>query len=305
MNETFKKAIELAKKGYGRKSIAKELNISDHVARAASFYVKSLTDADLIDDDLKVDSIFGDFQDGFDESLPAMKIQGTNILFLSDTHFPRHSKEALLKALRYGINNQVDTIYLNGDIMDCDRISRYKTGRTVPSIFEEIETTKKFLTKLRELFPNANIYYKEGNHEKRYVDYIENNAPELAEIMLTLVERLDLDNLGIIHVAENQIATVNSLHVVHGHEYKSMFGGGIYHARSTRIKAGTNVLLAHFHRTQTDIDRKLNGEYIGAWATGCLCKLDPKYAGRSKWNHGFARVEVYKNTFEVHNEIIL
>jgi hypothetical protein len=170
---------------------------------------------------------------------------------------------------------------------------------------DEIKITKEFLVKVRELFPQASIYYKEGNHEKRFVDYMVNNAPEMSDITLSLSEKLDLENLGIIHVEENQIAKVSHLHIVHGHEYKSMFGGGIYHARSTRLKAGTNVVLGHFHRTQTDIDRKLNDEYVGAWATGCLCKLDPKYAGKSKWNHGFARVEVFQDSFKVHNEIIL
>jgi predicted phosphodiesterase len=306
MNKQFESAINLAKQGYGRTKIAEELGIPEHDARAAVTYVRFSNDGELgLDEVFDVDTTFADFEDGFDEAVAPIQIDGDNILVLSDIHFPRHHRDALLYSLRYGINHKVNAVYLNGDIMDCERISRFQNGKHVPTMSEEVKITKEFLVKVRGLFPQASIYYKEGNHEKRFVDYMVNNAPEMADITLSLSEKLDLANLGIIHVEENQIATVSHLHIVHGHEYKSMFGGGIYHARSTRLKAGTNVVLGHFHRTQTDIDRKLNDEYVGAWATGCLCKLDPKYAGKSKWNHGFARVEVYQDTFKVHNEIIL
>ena len=42
-----------------------------------------------------------------------------NILLLSDIHLPYHDINALTIALEYGKKHNVNTIYLNGDIMDC------------------------------------------------------------------------------------------------------------------------------------------------------------------------------------------
>lgn len=308
MNEKFNEAIDLAKQGLGRGRIAEQLGISEQFARAAITYLKAANEEDGLEfpTDLKVDTVFADMEDGQDEAPDNLKINGDNILVLSDIHFPLHDKKSLLSALRVGINVGVNVVYLNGDIMDCERISRFDTRKGSKSITTELSITKEFLQKCRELFPKAEIYYKEGNHEKRFVDYMVRNAVEMSDLVgMSLAEQLELANLGIHHVEENQVAEAGDLFIVHGHEYKSMFGGGIYHARSTRLKAGTNVLLGHFHRTQTDIDRKLNDEWIGAWATGCLCKLDPKYVGKSKWNHGYALVEVSESSFKVSNEIIL
>ena len=41
-----------------------------------------------------------------------------NILFLSDIHLPYHDIKALTIALDYGKQHKINTIYLNGDIMD-------------------------------------------------------------------------------------------------------------------------------------------------------------------------------------------
>jgi len=46
-----------------------------------------------------------------------------NILFLSDIHLPYHDMNALTLALNYGKEKDVNTIYLNGDIIDCYKAS--------------------------------------------------------------------------------------------------------------------------------------------------------------------------------------
>ncbi len=306
--KTFEKAVELAREGKGRILITKELGCSDETARAALVYKSIYTENDDLDlsPEVELEAAFSDFSDGDDESQPLVELEGKNVLILSDIHFPKHDKKSVMFALGYGIREKVDTVYLNGDIIDADKVSRYVSKGKVRSLDEEIRITKDFISKVRQLFPRSEIYFKEGNHEKRIYDYLLNNAPDLVDVVdVSLSKLLGLDDHGVHHVKENQISTIGKLFIVHGHEYKTMFGGGIYHARNTRIKSGENVLLGHFHRTQTDIDRKISEHYIGGWATGCLCKLDPGYIGKSKWNHGFALVLRDGDKFEVRNEIIL
>ncbi len=47
-----------------------------------------------------------------------LPINHNNILLLSDIHVPYHNIQALTLALKYGLENDVNTILLNGDIID-------------------------------------------------------------------------------------------------------------------------------------------------------------------------------------------
>jgi hypothetical protein len=40
------------------------------------------------------------------------------VLIISDIHLPYHDDKALFAALEYGLKEQVDTIYINGDLLD-------------------------------------------------------------------------------------------------------------------------------------------------------------------------------------------
>ena len=104
-----------------------------------------------------------------------------NILILSDIHFPYQDNEALILALNYGIENKVNTIYLNGDILDFYQCSRFTKDRRLRDMAGELEMGRNFLKMLQETF-NCPIYYKIGNHEKRYEDYLMIKAPELLGI---------------------------------------------------------------------------------------------------------------------------
>ena len=52
-----------------------------------------------------------------------------NILILSDIHFPYQDNKALELALNYGLENNVNDIYLNGDIGDFYQCSRFTKDR--------------------------------------------------------------------------------------------------------------------------------------------------------------------------------
>jgi predicted phosphodiesterase len=305
-NQDLIKAIALAKQGKGRIAIAKELGVNQSIARMAVMKAK-IEEFDAMDgmiqkEDFYISTWFAGFEDGIDDSIAPLEIEAKQVLIMGDIHFPRHDLKALLAAIDHGVKIGADVIYLNGDIMDGEKIARFSPSIVAETFKKEIQITREFLSRLREVFPKAQIFYKEGNHEKRFIDYILKNADELFDLVgMSLKDQLGLDGLGIVHVPENQIVKFGKLFVAHGHEYKSQFAGGIYHARNTRIKAGVPIAINHFHRTQSDIDRKLDGSTIAGFGIGCLCKLNPAWAGITKWNHGFADVEMSGENFHLNN----
>ncbi len=90
-----------------------------------------------------------------DFTLPS---DANNILVLSDVHFPYHDEEALGSAIQYGIQEQVNTVLLNGDILDFYQLSRFDKDPSKPKMKTELEQGRWFMKALRTAFPKARIY---------------------------------------------------------------------------------------------------------------------------------------------------
>jgi predicted phosphodiesterase len=225
------------------------------------------------------------------------------ILYMSDVHVPFHTIEALTVAIKYGIDRGANCIYLNGDIADCYSISRFEKEKRLRNLNNEIEMTREFLGILRAKFPNAQIYYKMGNHEMRWNLMIRSNAKEfegVADFEFSSVFRFD--NYGIIEVGEKDIAIAGDLSIIHGHEMYG--GGGINPARSLFLKAMKSAIMGHVHRTSEYSGKTLGDKFITCWSTGCLSQLRPKYNPLSQYNHGFAFIETDRDNFYVQNKRI-
>jgi hypothetical protein len=87
-----------------------------------------------------------------------------NILVIGDLHIPYHNDEAIFAALEYGAEHNVDTIIINGDLLDFALISRHEKDLRKRSVGYEIAAAKIFLEGLRNMFPKALIINKNGNH---------------------------------------------------------------------------------------------------------------------------------------------
>ncbi len=149
----------------------------------------------------------------------------TRILVLSDIHIPYHSDEALIAAIEYGLEKDVNCIYLNGDTMDMYQLSRHEKNPMNRSFSYELDATRAFLKALRETFPNAHIVYKIGNHDARYEKYIMQNAPHLLGVdALKLNELLGFTELRIQEVKSMQWAYAGKLPILHGHELPTKSG---------------------------------------------------------------------------------
>lgn len=234
---------------------------------------------------------------------------------ISDAHWPFHDLRkdsdgnfygsyltAIEKLSDYGI----DTLVLNGDMMDLFHLSKHEKLEAKRNWKWELDVSRAMLKHLREFFGDkVRIVYREGNHEERFKRYIADKAKEL-EDAVNLTEMLGLDALRIEWVSDRAKMTAGGLYIDHGHEY---FGGGglVNPARNFFLKTFDNILVGHVHKkSEAIIRRPLDGSYMQAHSIGCLCDLNPRYAPRNQWTHGFALVELDKHgEFTLHNRIIM
>ena len=233
---------------------------------------------------------------------------------ISDAHWPFHDLRrepdgsysgAYLTAIEWLRNCGVDTVLLNGDMMDCYNLSSHEKVENNRSWKWELDAARTMVKHLRQFFGDkVRIVYREGNHEERLKRYLAQKAKEL-EGTIVLEELLGLNEQGIEWVEERAKVKAGKLWIDHGHEWFG--GGGVNPARNYRMKAVDNVMVGHVHKTSTDLFRRpLDGTFIAGWSVGCLCDLNPRYAPRNNWNHGVALVELEaQGNFTVHNKVIL
>ncbi len=110
-----------------------------------------------------------DFEDGLTSDLKWFEAPHQKMLVLSDIHFPYHDKQALMVALRTGKQENVDSILLNGDILDFYQLSKFTKDYRKPSVKAELDIFRYFIDQLKQRFPDAAIYYKLGKDSCRVV----------------------------------------------------------------------------------------------------------------------------------------
>ncbi len=217
------------------------------------------------------------------------------VLILGDIHFPFQNDEALHAALEFGNEKDIDCVYLNGDIMDAYQLSRHEKDPRRRSFSYELDCTRTFLTSLREMFPNALIYYKIGNHDARYEKFIIQAAPHLLDIeAVQLSELLKFKELNIQEVKSMQWAYIGKLPILHGHELP-VKSGGVNPARTVQLKLNKQGVVNHFHRETRANGKHFDDNVYTTYSLGCLCDLFPNYMPINEWGHGFGYVEVEPN----------
>ena len=236
------------------------------------------------------------------EWLPYILPVKRKYLVLSDSHIPYHSIEALTAAIEKGIQKNVDAILLNGDTIDFHQISRYQSDPGKRSFSEEIDITKQFLDSLKKAI-DVPFYFKIGNHEERYENFLLSKAPELfGTSEFRLENLLQFGQRGIELIEEKRIIKAGGLNILHGHEFGRSVFSPVNPARGYYMRSKANTLCGHNHQTSEHTEPDLNGNIVTSWSTGCLCELHPQYMPINRWNHGFAIVDVEdEKNFNVDN----
>ena len=226
------------------------------------------------------------------------------VLILSDIHIPYHDVEAIKIALNEGKQQGIDTIYLNGDILDFFMLSFHeKNPKNRPSLRNEIDMAREFFAYLRQEFPNVTIYFKPGNHEYRLERYLYLKAPELLDCEEFKLEiLLGLAEFRIIYISKRIKTYFGHLLVEHGDRMKG--NGGVNPARSLYMRYKRHVLAGHFHRKSEHVEKIYDGTLVTTFSTGCLCELEPEYFEVNNHCLGFAIVEMSGDNFKVRNYLI-
>lgn len=231
-----------------------------------------------------------------------------NILLISDLHIPYHDIDAITIALEYGVKHKINTIVINGDLIDLHKISRFQSDPKKRSIKQEFDATKQFLVALRQIFPNAEIYWIKGNHCSRMEKYLLQKAQEIwDDPYFHLEERLRLNEERIHLVDDKVLVKAGKLNITHGHHiFKGIFTP-VSPARGAWVKAKQNIIVGHLHRSSHHVETDINGETTASWSLGCLCEKFPDYQPLvSNSQHGFAHVIVEPNgDFSVKNYTII
>ena len=238
-------------------------------------------------------------------------IKAKKLAVLSDIHIPYHSLSALNSALDFIQAEKPTAILLNGDTIDFYALSRFQKDPRKRSVAHELQATRDFLDILSQF--GAKIYFKIGNHEERYENYLMRVAPELLGVReFELKHLLGLDARGIDLIAEKRIIKANDLNIVHGHEFGQSIFSPVNIARGLFLRGKVTAMQGHNHSVSEHTESNMNGEITTTWSLGCLCELNPAYLPINKWSHGMAIVELSENgkdfhvrNYRIHNGKIL
>jgi predicted phosphodiesterase len=228
------------------------------------------------------------------------------LLILSDIHVPYHNISSITAAIAYAKKSKPDGLLLNGDTIDCHRLSRFIKDPKKRNFKLELDIFKA-LFDVFEKELKCKIYFKIGNHEERYEHFLYEKANELVGI-----EEFEFENIikararGIEIIGDKRPMKMNDLWGIHGHEYVGGISAPVNPARGLFLKSKTSTFQGHNHQTSEHTEPTLTGKMVTTWSLGCLSELHPAYMPLNKWNHGFGEVNLDENgkDFEFTNKRI-
>lgn len=220
-----------------------------------------------------------------------------NILLISDLHIPYHNIEAITIALDYGKKEKVNTIFINGDLIDNHQISKFEHDPKKRSVKQEFDATREFLKQLRKAFPKAAIYWLKGNHCVRWEKFLLTKVREIwDDDYFFLEERLQLNSVNVKILDDKVLVKAGKLSITHGHHiFKGAFTP-VNPSRGAFLRAKQSLIVGHLHRPSHHPETDLDGKIISCWSTGCLCELRADYSPLvGNTMHGFAHLQIAKD----------
>lgn len=220
-----------------------------------------------------------------------------------DVHIPYQDNEALLTMFDKFEEEQVDAIYINGDLLDFYSLSFHEKDPRKARFKDEIQAGKEFLEYVRDRFSGIPIYYIPGNHENRLERFLRTKAIELLDMdEFRLDVLLQVGATRIEYIPFRTRVSFGNYLIEHGDKIPG--AGGVVPARTALMRLKTNVIINHFHKTSSSSQRVYdveNSSTINGYSLGCMCELEPEYLEINEWNHGFAILYKEENNVSVRN----
>jgi predicted phosphodiesterase len=228
-------------------------------------------------------------------------------LIISDTQVPDTDYRALHAIQKFVKDFKPTHVWFNGDMLNATPVASY----TVPadyhiSLMDEIKELKvllrHFVSETLKVSPEAKFYFLEGNHERRLIKYINNNAPAVIELeidgerVLTFSKILELKKLNIkwINYWDDEEISKDTT-ILHGTIARIKSG---YTAQAYIDKYGKNVVAGHCHRLALVFRTQGNTVRFGM-ETGSLCnrKMKVPYVKSPDWQSGFGIIQKVDETY--------
>jgi hypothetical protein len=216
----------------------------------------------------------------------------SRVLWLSDFQNPFICERSVEMALTYGMKKNVNAVILNGDVFDHFATSRHEKNPKHINWKAERVANETLLKTIREAFPDAVIWFKDGNHEKNLIKYYMLKAVEIFdEEFHNIAEFYKLDGMRIKSITGNDTIRVGNLTAWHGDEFLGT-GGNVNPAKNYFDKVKTDVVVSHIHKTFSYAVTDYYSKLYRAYTLGCLCGLKPKWMPINAWNNGFGYQDV-------------
>ena len=229
--------------------------------------------------------------------------------FISDLQVPFHDPKAIDICFEYLKKESIDTLFINGDLVDFYQLSDFQKDPRVRKFDEEHEAIIEMLAYIRKSFPNITIYYNlDANHEFRYERYMRTKAPEMLGLQLFEIEDiLQLNAFDIKPLKNIDHVKFGHLPIIHG-DTTFRRGSGVSPAKTLYDRVKQSAIASHVHRTsEYTTKNQFDGEIFTCWTTGHLMHSNVEYAKHiDQYNQGFAILEKDKSgDYRVHNKRII
>lgn len=217
-----------------------------------------------------------------------------NLGIITDVHIGLHDKVAMTTAYKYLKQSNIDGLLINGDFFDFYHVSRWAKEYTHFTWRDEKQMCRQELDRIRQLFGDIPIFFKEGNHEERWKSFLMRNAMVLyddPEYNLDVIMEAAANK--ITWIKGNGLIEYNDLNIAHGHEFKSV----MKYFRQPKF----DLAFGHLHKKDSKVVNADRGKKIKVYGIGCLANLKMAYNPHNDNTHGCARVERDSTDYLFHN----
>ncbi len=221
---------------------------------------------------------------------------------LSDVHVPFEDAWLLGGVLGWMGTQVLDGVILNGDILDCEKISRFFSLNPV-AFEDEVVRCASWVDRVevaaRRRNDDVELHWHDGNHEARVERWLADRGPEIAgltdkhgDAKISVPSLLGLRDRGWRYRTYHQtFELVPGLFVEHGDKVSKH---SAYTAKNIQFDKGASVVVGHTHRQGLFCKSDRNGVHR-ALEGGCLCIVNPSYITEksANWQQGFVVIDLF------------
>lgn len=193
------------------------------------------------------------------------------VMHAADIHFPFEHQAALEVFYQLVEHIQPDLIVVGSDAGDFALVSTFARD---PDLDEETSDVldefklhwDRFVERLRKAAPNAFLVWIWGNHERRILRFVNEQAPKFRKRILRDFITIIRAGGAVAYVGYTDYVRVGPLVVHHGTRT------GIYAAKNALLDAGSQISLmgGHVHYPST-FDVEGEEATVHSLVSGCLC----------------------------------